>query len=225
LLREGLNVMEPWGRLYVREDSRLFCYDVRLKSDRQSAEPRRIELPLLASSAAGLSATKDSANDPRRIVNSAYSPTPHDVVAKMLALAGVKKDDVVFDLGSGDGRILIAAARDHKCKAIGYEADPNLVELSRRKAQESGVADRVTIHKADLFTADLSQADVVALYLLPVQNKRLIPQLKRLRAGSRIVSHHFEIPGAEPDKVIEVESEESGESHRLYLFTSPLKAK
>lgn len=213
------------GRLFVREDTRLFCYDVRQQSDRQAAEPRRIELPQLARSAAGISATTDPADDSRRIVNSVYSPTPHDVVAKMLALGGVKEDDIVFDLGSGDGRILIAAAKEYQCKPIGYEADPDLVQLSRRKARESGVADRVTIHEADLFTADLSQADVVALYLLPVQNKRLIPQLNRLRAGSRVVSHHFEIPGAVPDKVIEVESEDSGERHRLYLFTTPLKMK
>jgi precorrin-6B methylase 2 len=213
------------GRLYVREDTRLFCYDVRRQSDRQAAEPRRIELPQLARAAAGVSATTDPVNDPRRIVNSAYSPTPHDVVARMLTLAGVKTDDVVFDLGSGDGRILIAAVKEYECKAIGYEADPQLVKLSRRKAREGGVADRVTIHEADLFTADLSQADVVALYLLPVQNKRLIPQLNRLRAGSRIVSHHFEIPGVVPDKIIKVESKESGEAHRLYLFITPLEVK
>ena len=85
--------------------------------------------------------------------------------------------------------------------------------------------ERILFHQADLFTADLSKADVVALYLLPVQNKRLIPQLKRLRAGARIVSHQFEIPGATPDEVIKFESEDSGESHRILVFTAPLKMK
>ena len=212
------------GRLYVREDDRLFCYDVgRQESEKGlTGAARRVALPELQTAAGAPPNAADPADDPRRIVKSVFSPTPHDVVAKMLELAGVRPDDVVYDLGSGDGRIVIAAAKQYGCRAVGYELDRELVKLSREKAAQAGVEDRVTFHQADLFTADLSEADVVALYLLPVQNKRLIPQLKRLRAGARVVSHHHDVPGAAPDEVIQFESEESGESHRLLLFTAPL---
>jgi SAM-dependent methyltransferase len=212
-------------RLYVREDSRLFCFDIRRRDSTEdpAAQPHRVALPELAPAAAGLRTTSDPASDPRRIANSVYSPTPHDVVAKMLALAEVEKEDIVFDLGSGDGRIVIAAAKKYGCRAVGYELDRELVQLSRQKAREAGVEDRVTFHQADLFTADLTCADVVALYLLPIQNERLIPQLKRLPAGARIISHQFQIPGVTPNKVIDIESVESGESHRLSLITAPIE--
>jgi hypothetical protein len=162
------------------------------------------------------------ASDTGRIVNAAFSPTPHDVVVKMLEVAEIGTDDTVFDLGSGVGRIVITAARKFGCRAVGYERESNLVKLSRERASESGVTDRVTFHQADLFNADLSEADIVTLYLLPIQNERLIPLLNRLPAGARVVSHHFEIPGVKPDKIIEFDSNESGERHRLFLYIAPL---
>jgi choice-of-anchor C domain-containing protein len=159
-------------------------------------------------------------NRPARRV---FVPAPHDVVKAMLVLAKVKKSDVVFDLGSGDGRILIAAAKDYGCKAIGYEIDPELVALSRQQAKTDGVERLVTIHMADVFTADLAGADVVTLYLLPQQNEKLAPQLKKLKPGSRVVSHQFEIPGMKPEKTLVVESKESGEKHTLFLYLFPLR--
>lgn len=159
----------------------------------------------------------------RRTPRAVFTPTPQDVVEKMLELAAVKKGNVVYDLGSGDGRILITAATKYGCKAVGYEIDPELVKLSRKQVQKANLKSLVTIHQADLFNADLSNADVVTLYLLPVQNKKLIPRLKKLKAGSRIVAHEFPLPGFAADKKVKIESKESGEKHTLYLWTAPLK--
>jgi len=152
-----------------------------------------------------------------------FVPTPHDVVKEMFVLAKVKKSDVVYDLGSGDGRIVIAAAKDYGCQAIGYEIDPELVALSRQQAKTDGVERMVTIHAADLFTADLTSADVVTLYLLPQQNEMLVPQLKKLKPGSRVISHQFEIPGIKLEKRVSVQSQESGEKHTLFLYLAPFR--
>ena len=140
----------------------------------------------------------------------------------MLELAEVKETDIVFDLGSGDGRIVIAAAEQFGCKATGYEIDRELVKLSREKAEKAGAADLVTIEQADIFDVDLRQADVIVVFLLPKQLEQLIPQLKKLRPGVRIVSHQFKIPGIEPDRTIKRESAESGNDHPLHLWTAPL---
>ncbi len=152
-----------------------------------------------------------------------FVPTPHDVVGKMLELAEVEKKSIVYDLGSGDGRIVIAAAEEYGCRAVGYEIDKELVALSREQAKKTGVAEMVTIEQGDIFKVDLSQADVIAVYLLPKQLELLIPQLKKLKPGSRIVSHQFEIPGIEPDKTIEMQSGEDGEGHTIHLWTAPLQ--
>ena len=163
-------------------------------------------------------------NEPReRILRSVFVPTPQDVVEKMLELADVNKSDVLFDLGSGDGRIVTAAAKKHGCRAIGYELDKELVASSRENAREARVESLVTFENKDLFTADLSGADVLAVYLLPQQLQKLLPQIEKMKPGSRIVSHQFEIPGIKPDKVVEVERQEAGEKHTLYLWTTPLK--
>ena len=141
----------------------------------------------------------------------------------MLELAAVKKTDVVYDLGSGDGRIVITAAKKYGCTAVGYELDKELVESSRAKAEAADVKALVTIEARDLFTADLSEADVVALYLLPQQLEKLLPQLEKMKPGTRIVSHQFAIPGVPPDQVVPAESLEDGAKHTLYLWTLPLK--
>ena len=142
----------------------------------------------------------------------------------MLDLAGVKEGDLVYDLGSGDGRILITAAKKYGCRAVGYEIDKTLAELSREKAREAGVEELVTIHTDDLFKADLSAADVVAVYLLPKQLEALLPQLKeQLKPSARVVSHHFQLPGVLPDKSVRLPSAD-GEPHTVYLWTSPLQA-
>ncbi|MEX0728195.1 MAG: PQQ-binding-like beta-propeller repeat protein [Planctomycetaceae bacterium] len=209
--------------LYVREDDRLFCYDVARPADDQPVRaPPRVELPELATVALPKTSSIIPAADTGRIPNSVFTPTPHDIVAKMLKLADIEEEDVVFDLGSGDGRIVIAAAKRFACRAIGYEIDAELVKDSQENAKDAGVEDRVTFHRADLFTADLEDADVVMLYLLPIQNERLIPKLKLMKTGARIVTHQFRIPGLVPDKIIQIESNESGEAHRIFLYTVPL---
>jgi SAM-dependent methyltransferase len=132
-----------------------------------------------------------------------FVPTWEPVVYRMLELAGVTKEDVVVDLGSGDGRIVILAAQKYGARGIGVEIDPKLVALSRQVAQEAGVGDRVTFIEGDLFTADLSRATVVTLFLSPSVNNELEPKLRReLKRGTRIVSHQFPIGRWTPDKTL-----------------------
>lgn len=147
-----------------------------------------------------------------------YVPTPDNVVEIMLRLADVKKDDVVYDLGCGDGRIVIAAAKKAGCRAVGFEIDPEMVEVSRKNVKEAGVEDLVTIKQADIFELDLSEATVITLYLLPELNVRLIPQLEKMKTGSRIVSHDFDMAGVEYDVLALV-----GSDHRAFLWTTPLR--
>ena len=204
------------GRLYLRDDNKLFCYDIREQAfDPPLATPRTIVLEPLAAM---------SAKDPgERTLRSVFVPTPQDIVKKMLELAAVKKTDVVCDLGSGDGRIVITAAQKYGCRAIGYELDRELVDQSRMKAEAAGVQSLVTIEAQDLFTADLSEVDVLAVYLLPQQLEKLLPRLEKMKPGSRLISHQFEIPGVPANKVVNAESLEDGAKHTLYLWTLPLK--
>jgi SAM-dependent methyltransferase len=135
-----------------------------------------------------------------------YVQTPTDVVTEMLRLAKVTANDVVYDLGSGDGRIVIAAARDFGARGVGIEIDPGLVAYSNELARKAGVADRVAFRSEDLFDVDLSEATVVTLYLSYNMNLRLRPKLLReLRPGSRIVSHDFDL-GADwlPHQTVQV---------------------
>ncbi len=152
-----------------------------------------------------------------------FVPTPQDVVDKMLELAEVKKDDLVYDLGCGDGRIVVTAAKRYGCKAVGYDIDPERVEESLANVEEKDVGDLVRIEQKDIFTLDLSKADVITLYLLPSLNVKLIPQLEKLKPGSRIVSHDFRMKGVKPDKVVKLTSNEDGSEHKVFLWTSPLK--
>ena len=212
------------GRLYIREDDQLFCYDIRADAVDQAGTSASISLTLPT-----LPAPADHASQrpPRigtdRAPDAIFVPTPHDVVDKMLQLADAKKSESVYDLGSGDGRIVIAAAKNHGCRAIGYEIDAELVTFSRRKVHTSGIGNLVSIQHADIFTVDLSKADIICTYLNPRLLERLMPQLEKLKPGSRIVSHQFEIPGVTPYKVVKVESEEAGGPHTLYLWIAPLK--
>ena len=151
-----------------------------------------------------------------------FVPTPQDVVEKMLELAKVKKADLVYDLGCGDGRIVVTAAKRYGCKAVGYDIDPQRVKESLENVEKNNVGHLVRIEQKDIFTLDLSKADVITLYLLPELNMKLIPQLEKLKPGSRIVSHDFEMEGVRPDKVITVTSNDDDE-HEIYLWTTPLK--
>ncbi|OHB79470.1 MAG: hypothetical protein A2Z25_14225 [Planctomycetes bacterium RBG_16_55_9] len=153
-----------------------------------------------------------------------YVPTPQPVVDKMLELAQVTKDDLVYDLGCGDGRIVVTAAKKYGCKAVGFDVDRRRIKESLANVKDNNVGNLVQIEQKDIFTLDLSKANVVTLYLLPELNVKLIPQLEKLKPGSRIVSHDFDMRGVKPDKVVEVSTDDeySGE-HTIYLWTTPLK--
>jgi precorrin-6B methylase 2 len=150
-----------------------------------------------------------------------FVPTPHEVVAKMLELAKVKKGDVVYDLGCGDGRIVVAAAKKG-ARAYGFDINPERIKEARANVKKNKVGNLATIQQKDIFTLDLSKANVITLYLLPSLNVKLIPQLEKLKPGSRIVSHDFDMEGVKPDKVLDFK-EKDGASHTIYLWTTPLK--
>jgi SAM-dependent methyltransferase len=151
-----------------------------------------------------------------------FQPTPHEAVEIMLRLAQVKQADVVYDLGCGDGRIVIAAAKKAGCRAYGFDIDPVMVKKSRENVRKEKLEKLVTIELRDIFDLDLSKASVVTLYLLPELNVTLIPQLEKMKPGSRIVSHLFDIEGVEPDVEATV-YREGGKNSKVYLWTTPLR--
>jgi tRNA G37 N-methylase Trm5 len=209
------NPVVAGGRLWLRDDKRLFCYDVRRDA---------LDRPTLATSITlRPPESKRATSQPTEDNLSVFVSTPRDVVEKMLELAAVKTSDVVYDLGSGDGRIVMTAAQKYGCRAVGYEINRELVHLSRENARKAGLEPLVKFENRDIFTVDLSGADVIAVYLLPIQLEKLIPQLETLKPGSRIVSHQFEIPGINPDRIVTIESNEDGDRHTLNLWTTPLR--
>jgi len=159
-----------------------------------------------------------------------YVPTPQPVVDKMLEMAEVKKGDVVYDLGCGDGRIVVAAAKKYGVKAVGFDIDPQRVKEAKENVRTNNVEDLVTIKQEDIFTLDLREANVVTLYLLPDLNVRLMPQLAKLKPGSRIVSHDFDMRGAKPVHTHQVSTEGGddkdgfGGSHTVYKWVVPWEA-
>lgn len=135
-----------------------------------------------------------------------YVPTPQVVVDKMLEVAGVTKNDVVYDLGSGDGRIVITAAKKYGVRGVGVDIDPERVKEANANAAQAGVTDRVKFIEQDLFKTDLKEATVVTLYLLPEVNLRLRPKLlQELKPGTRVVSHAFDMGDWRPDQTLHVE--------------------
>ncbi len=151
-----------------------------------------------------------------------FVATPQDVVERMLELAKVTKDDVVCDLGCGDGRIVVTAAQRYGCHAVGYDLDHLRVREARRNAAEHGVAHLVTIEQEDVLKADLTDFSVVTLYMGTELNVRLIPQLRKLQPGVRVVSHEFAIGDLTPDKIIRMTSRSDNRQHTIYLWTCPL---
>jgi SAM-dependent methyltransferase len=140
------------------------------------------------------------AQDPGPVHDAPYVPTPRATVDEMLRLAAVGPGDLVYDLGSGDGRVVIAAAKHFGARGVGVELNPSLVARSRRNAVQAGVADRVRFLEQDLFQTELGEATVVTLYLSPNLNLRLRPALLRLRPGTRIVSHASDLGDWKPDR-------------------------
>jgi predicted O-methyltransferase YrrM len=151
-----------------------------------------------------------------------YVPTPQPVVDTMLSLANVNQNDVLYDLGSGDGRIVITAAQKFGTRGTGIEIDPELIKEANANAQSAGVTDKVKFVQQDLFNTDFSNASVVSLYLLPDVNKKLRPKLlSQLKPGTRIVSHDFDMGEWKPDKVVKIQGNDR--QHTVYYWTVPKK--
>jgi ribosomal protein L11 methylase PrmA len=145
-----------------------------------------------------------------------FAPTPQEVIAAMLRLGKVKRGDVVYDLGSGDGRIVIAAAKRYGARGVGIDIDPRRIEEANRNAQTARVTARVRFLNQDLFESDISEATVVTLYLLPRLNLKLRPKLlAELKPGTRVLSHGFDMGDWKPDRTARVGST------TIYLWTIP----
>src|SRR5262245_32538472 len=198
-----------------------------------------------AGSASAAPSVSDAAAEERAALDIIYVPTPQKVVDKMLEVASVTKDDVVYDLGCGDGRIVVSAAKKLGARGLGFDLDPQRVKEANESVKGANVDSLVSIKQENVFSVDLSAATVVTLYLLPEINVKLIPQLEKMRPGSRIVSHDFDMSGAIPDghwtvtapefvnakgysawkgaKVPEDKKNYKERKHEIYLWTIPLK--
>jgi len=155
---------------------------------------------------------------PKKEKDVPYVPTREEVVAGMLKLAGVKGSDILYDLGCGDGRIVVTAAQKFGTHGVGIDIDPVRIKEANDNAQKAGVGDKVKFIEQDLFDAKIADATVVTLYLLPSVNLKLRPKLMRdLKPGTRIVSHSFDMGDWKPEKEIEVDGE------RIYFWTIPAK--
>jgi SAM-dependent methyltransferase len=156
-------------------------------------------------------------NNPPRHNLAPYVPSPQNVVEKMLEVAQIKPGELVYDLGSGDGRVLITAVQKYQARGVGVEISEKAVKTSLQRIKELSLEDRIRIIHGHLLEVDLSPADVVTIYLLTKSNELLRPNLERyLKPGARVVSHDYEIRGWKPVKVEEVESYKR--MHRLFLY-------
>lgn len=152
-----------------------------------------------------------------------YVPTPNEVVEKMLDLAEVQSDDYVIDLGSGDGRIVIAAAK-RGASGHGIDLDPERIAEARKNAKKENVDDKVLFKEQDIFETDFREASVITMYLLPSVNKKLRPELlDKLQPGTRIVSHSFDMGDWEPDQEVTLSSENTNRTHSIYYWVIPAK--
>jgi tRNA A58 N-methylase Trm61 len=148
-----------------------------------------------------------------------YIPTPEDIIPKMLTLASVMPDEIVFDLGSGDGRMLIAAAKDFHARVVGVEVRRRLVRESRRKVKEMGLSHQITISCSNFKEVSLRKADILAMYLSSYTLNLMAPKFMReLRPGVRIVNFDYPIPGWRPKRKIEVTPAGWRKPHPIYLY-------
>lgn len=153
---------------------------------------------------------------PQKAPDVIFVPTPELVVEAMLKVAKVTKNDVIYDLGSGDGRIPITAAKTYGARGVGIDIDPVRIQEANANAKREGVTDKVKFLNQDLFTTDISEATVVTLYLLPSLNVRLMPKLKQeLKPGTRIVSHAFDMGDWKPEQTLNVDG------RTIYYWTIP----
>jgi SAM-dependent methyltransferase len=167
---------------------------------------------------AGCASTTDTASKPTPKLDVVWVPTPSEVIAVMLDLANVGPKDLVYDLGCGEGEILIAAAK-RGARGVGVDLDPVRIKNARANAKRAGVADKLTFFEQDLFKTDISKATVVTLYLLPELNERLRPTLlKVLKPGTPVVSHDFAMGDWQPEKTVEISLTRT---HRAYLWRIP----
>jgi hypothetical protein len=193
-----------------------------------SATPTMASAAPAASDSAGAAASGDKPPSGKTVPDIEYVPTPTNVVEKMLEAAKLSKDDVLYDLGCGDGRIVATAAKKFGLKAKGFDIDPQRIKESKETVKKMGVENLVTIEQRDIFEVDLSPASVVTLYLLPELNVRLVPQLEKLKPGSRIISHDFDMAGVDPEKWWTVMAPDHRDAkkmreHYVYLWRTPLK--
>ena len=161
--------------------------------------------------------SKAGGDQPKRTPDVIFVPTPQGAVDKMLELAEVKKGDVVYDLGCGDGRIVVTAAKKFGAKGIGIDIDPERIAESKENVRTNGVEKLVTIKNADIFEEDFRDASVITLYLLPSLNVKLIPQFDKLKPGTRIVSYQFNMDGVKPK-----ETYTGNGSYTIYKWVTPL---
>jgi predicted RNA methylase len=163
-----------------------------------------------------------SAQQPLRSPDVIFVPTPQEVVDAMLKLAKVTKNDVIYDLGSGDGRIPITAAKTYGARGVGIDIDPQRIKEATENLKTAGVGDRVKFLNQDLFTTDISEATVVTLYLLPSLNVKLIPKLnKELKPGTRIVSHAFDMSADGTNRMPKETLNVNGRT--VYFWTIPIQ--
>ncbi|MCZ7566349.1 MAG: class I SAM-dependent methyltransferase [Burkholderiales bacterium] len=189
---------------------------------------RRVGLLVLALCAAGSAAAQAPVQQPTQAPGEEvpFVPTPQNVVEAMLKLAEVRPGDFVIDLGSGDGRIVITAVRQFGAEGLGIDYDASLVREATEAAARAGVSERASFRKQDFFETDLSQATVLALYLLPEYNRALRPRiLEQLRPGARVVSHDWDMGDWEPDEKITVPAPEKTlggtQTSTIYLWRVP----
>ncbi|MBX3205966.1 MAG: methyltransferase domain-containing protein [Labilithrix sp.] len=195
-----------------------------------TAEPAPVAVAAgAAEPAASVDASASAEQPMERTPDIEYVPTPENVVEKMLEVGKVKKGDVLYDLGCGDGRIVVTAAKKFGIKAFGFDLDPQRIKESKENAKKAGVEHLVTFEQKDIFNVDLSPATVVTLYLLPELNVRLIPQLEKLKPGSRVVSHDFDMEGVAYENWWSVIARDhqtpKDREHFVYLWKTPLKLK
>src|SRR5437773_7664062 len=184
----------------------------------------RLRKSLVACFLIGIAAAQTP--QPKKPLDVPYVPTTEEAVQAMLKLADVKKSDVVYDLGCGDGRIVIAAAKNYGARAVGVDIDPRRIQEAKENARKAGVEDLVRFDEKDLFQADIREASVVTLFLLSSVNLKLRPKLLQdLRPGTRIVSNTFDMGDWKADKESTVDSAaDSYLSHKLYLWTVPQRS-